>query len=209
MDSRQREQFVRSLANREYRHAFVAEHIATSLAFQIRALRESRGWTQEGLAQLTGKAQGAISQLEVPNYGRYSLSTLKRLAAAFDVALTVRFTPFSELVDWIANLSPRQLAPKSFDADTLPQTATTMDNITLVGKSGDAFSINSPSRPSWPYLAGTSTHFTALPIAGVRELSHDFKLAMSTEPIRNPDTPFCDTRLLWSDPSRSDQKVAA
>jgi hypothetical protein len=50
--------------------------------------------------------QNAISRLERPDYGKATLTTLRRLAAAMDVALIVRFVPFSELVDWISG-TPR------------------------------------------------------------------------------------------------------
>ena len=109
-----RQQILRSLENREYRREFAAD-VGTGLAFQVRLLREARGWTQEQLAHQMGKRQETICQWENPNYGRYTLKTLNELAAAFDVALLVRFAPFSELVDWSINLTPERLAPVSFD----------------------------------------------------------------------------------------------
>jgi hypothetical protein len=50
--------------------------------------------------------QHAISRLESQGYGKPTLTTLKRLAAAMDVGLIVRFVPFSELVDWVSG-TPR------------------------------------------------------------------------------------------------------
>ncbi|MBI3967130.1 MAG: helix-turn-helix transcriptional regulator, partial [Chloroflexi bacterium] len=85
------QQIATSLRDKEYRDIFVEEHISTGLSFQIRAMREQRGWTQEDLGQRAGMAQQRVCQLENPNYGRFSLSTLKRLASAFDVALAVHF----------------------------------------------------------------------------------------------------------------------
>ena len=111
-----RQQILSSLENREYRREFAAD-IATSLAIQIRLLREHHRWTQEELAHRMGKRQETISQWENPDYGRYTLNTLRELAAAFDVALLVRFASFSDLVDWIANLTPQHLAPPSFDEE--------------------------------------------------------------------------------------------
>jgi transcriptional regulator with XRE-family HTH domain len=108
-----RQQILRSLESEEYRREFAAD-VGTSLAIQIRLLREKLGWTQEDLAQRMGKRQETISQWENPDYGRYTLNTLKELASAYDVALLVRFAPFSDLVDWIANLTPQRLAPPSF-----------------------------------------------------------------------------------------------
>ena len=110
-----RDQLVKSLYDPEYRRA-LADDIGTGIAFQIRRLREDRGWTQGELAQQTSKRQETISQWENPNYGSYTLNTLKDLAGAFDVALVVRFAPFSELIEWTTNLSPGRLAPPSFEA---------------------------------------------------------------------------------------------
>ena len=62
-----------------------------------------------------GIAQPTISQLEDPNYGRFSLATLIKLAEAFDVGLAVRFVPFGELVDWTTNLNEDRLVPLSYD----------------------------------------------------------------------------------------------
>lgn len=111
-------QMWESLADEEYRREYSAD-VGTGLAFQIRMLRESNGWTQEQLATKTGKKQETISQWEDPNYGRYTLSSLRSLAAAFDVALIVKFAPFSELVEWNVNLSQDRLAPPSFVEEDL------------------------------------------------------------------------------------------
>lgn len=109
---------MKALQDKEYRQLYVDENISTGIAVQLREMRESRGWTQAELGQnANGIRQERISQLEDPEYGRPSLTTLKRLAAAFDVALIARFVEFSELVDWTINLTPEQLAPVSFDED--------------------------------------------------------------------------------------------
>ncbi len=110
------DQLWKSLEDEEYREAFIADD--TGLAFQIKMLRDKNGWTQEELGKRAGgKKQETISQWENPNYGRYSLSTLKDLATAFDVALVRRFAPFSEVVEWHANLTPERIAPPSFNEE--------------------------------------------------------------------------------------------
>ncbi len=119
MTSARREQIIESLRNKQYRDAFVEEQIDTGVAFQIRAMRAEREWPQQELGKRTGKAQETISQLEDPDYGRATLGTLKRLASAFDVALIVRFAPFSELVDYVSSLSFEHLAVPAFAADRL------------------------------------------------------------------------------------------
>ncbi len=118
-----REQVVKSLEDKEYRDAFVAENISTGIALQIRAMRMARGWSQEELARRAGKKQEVISKLENPDYGSYTLKTLKDLASAFDVALTVEFAPFSELVDRFVNVSREDLEVPSFDHDRALQAA--------------------------------------------------------------------------------------
>ena len=88
------------------------------MAEQIRETRLNRGWTQADLANASGKVQETISQLENPDYGSYTIKTLQRIAEAFDVALIVRFAPFSELADWMADLSPKNLAVPDYDHDS-------------------------------------------------------------------------------------------
>jgi len=118
MNSPRRKQIVASLKDKEYRDLFVANEINIGVPYQIRALREKKGWAQKRLGDETGKAQAVISQLEDPNYGRFTLATLRRLASAFDVGLMVRFVPFSELVDKAANLDSEDVAVPSFDEDS-------------------------------------------------------------------------------------------
>lgn len=116
MTSARREQLIKALQDKEYRELYAEEHIKTGLAFQIRALREARNWTQAELGSESGKSQVVISQLEDPDYGKFQLRTLLTLAAAFDVALIARFAPYSELLDRTLNLAPEHLAPPSFEA---------------------------------------------------------------------------------------------
>ncbi|HEV2961859.1 MAG TPA: hypothetical protein VG649_08560 [Candidatus Angelobacter sp.] len=40
------------------------------------------------------------ARLENPNYGKHTLTTLKKIAATCDVGLVVWFVPFRRLVDW-------------------------------------------------------------------------------------------------------------
>ncbi len=115
---RSREKLTRELQDKEIRDFFVAEHINIGIPFQVRALREQRGLTQKELAQRAGMKQERISAIENPNYkNAFTLSTLVRLASAFDVALIVRFEPISELVKWELNLSSEALEAVSFDED--------------------------------------------------------------------------------------------
>jgi transcriptional regulator with XRE-family HTH domain len=106
------------------RERFVESHLAKGIAHQIRAIRDNLRWSQEELAQKIGMTQNAISRLESAEYGRPTITTLKRLASAFDTGLIVRFAPFSEMVCWISGtpltvqgLSRASLAVPSFAED--------------------------------------------------------------------------------------------
>jgi transcriptional regulator with XRE-family HTH domain len=87
-------------------------------------MRDQRGWSQQQLAKEVGMNQNAISRLENPSYGKATITTLKRLAAIFDVAVVVRFVPFSQLVDWVSGttfedkgLSSESLAVPNFSQE--------------------------------------------------------------------------------------------
>jgi transcriptional regulator with XRE-family HTH domain len=86
----------KSLADRAYRHAYSAAHVGDFLAMQIHSMRSKREWTQRRLAQESGNTQPQISKFEDSCEG-VNLSSLQKLAAAFDVALIVKFVPFSQL----------------------------------------------------------------------------------------------------------------
>lgn len=117
--SRMAKLWSRLSRSRGARERFVESHSAKAIAFQIRAMRRSRGWTQSDLAQATGMTQNMVSRLENPEYGRSSVTTLRRIAAAFDVALAVRFVPFSELAGWVATLSSSRMNVRPFDQDAI------------------------------------------------------------------------------------------
>jgi len=117
--SQERDDQRKRLKNKEHRDAFVSATADQTIPFQIRAMRSAkhRNWTQEELARRAGMKQERISACENPNYGNFSLRTLKQLAAAFDVALVVRFAPFSELAEWEINMSSESLEIPSFDQE--------------------------------------------------------------------------------------------
>lgn len=142
-----RQQIWESLKNKEYREAFSSD-VGTGLAFQVRLLREHLGWNQEQLGKKTGKAQPTIAQLENPDYGRFSLDSLKRIANAFDVALMVRFVPFSELVDWTVGLTPERLAPPSFGEEEQGHVATLASAAWVSTEDIKGMDANNPSFPS-------------------------------------------------------------
>jgi transcriptional regulator with XRE-family HTH domain len=109
--------------DKEYRDSFVSSHLANNISAQIYSTREMRGWTQQELADHAGMAQARISVMENSSYEKFSLSTLKRLASALDVALIVRLVPFSELASYATSMGPEKLAIRDFKNDLIAQVA--------------------------------------------------------------------------------------
>ncbi|MHB1952512.1 MAG: helix-turn-helix domain-containing protein [Thermoplasmataceae archaeon] len=108
------ERLLAKLQSKKYRGAYVAAQTTTGIAYQVRALREQRQWTQENLGRLLGKGQNAVSRIEDPDDGRLTIKNLTELAAAFDVALLVKFVPFTKFFAETADKSPNGLEVVSF-----------------------------------------------------------------------------------------------
>jgi transcriptional regulator with XRE-family HTH domain len=106
---------MEKLKSKSYRQAYVAEHVRTGIAFQIRALRAQRGWSQKRFAEELGKPQSVVSRLEDPDYGKVSVQTLLEGAAAFDVALLIQYVSFPEFLQRTQDVSPDALQADSFD----------------------------------------------------------------------------------------------
>jgi HTH-type transcriptional regulator/antitoxin HipB len=144
-----RAQKIAKLGNKEYRDAFIGSQISIGLPFQIRALREQRGWKQSQLAEKTGMMQPRISAMEAPGGAKFTLETLRRLASAFDVGLMVKFVPFSGLVRWSEEFNPDTFTITSFEEDAglierKPETSATVaagigrpEQSLLASKQGD------------------------------------------------------------------------
>ncbi len=93
------------------RHAYLEAEVVTGLAHQIRAIRMQRGWTQNDLAKRLHTTQAAVSRLEDPSYGRYTLSTLVELAKTFDTGMQVRFVSFVTMLHetFVPNAKTREV----------------------------------------------------------------------------------------------------
>lgn len=111
------ERVRRSLNDKEYRHSYAEEFLNTWIATQIKVLREQRNWKQSDLAREAGMKQSAISRLENMNYSSWSLSTLKRLAYAFDVRVKVSFETFGSLISEFAHFGAESLQRADYAND--------------------------------------------------------------------------------------------
>jgi transcriptional regulator with XRE-family HTH domain len=117
-----------------YRHAYVAEHVRRGIAYQIRALRDQRGWSQGKFSSLLGKPQSVVSRLEDPGYGKLTLQTLLEVANVYDVALEVRFVPYSSFLQRTRDVSAASMYVAEFKDDAV------MNSMLCTG--GSAININ-------------------------------------------------------------------
>ena len=98
------------------RRAFRRTHVGSFLALQIFKIRNDRELSQSKLAKMIGSTQPQISDWE-GSCETVSLQTLHKLADAFDVALSVKFVPYSELVRE-ALIVPADRPVPAFDDDS-------------------------------------------------------------------------------------------
>ena len=104
--------------NKKSRDAYVYEHIRNGIPFQMRAMRDQREWTQADLAKEMKTSRTTITRLENPNNDKLTLKTLLEVASAFDVALLVKFVPFSRLVKEYEDVSQSALGAASIGQET-------------------------------------------------------------------------------------------
>ena len=102
------------LENKNFRHAYISDHIRIGIATQIRLLRNKANLTQAGLAKVIGTKQAVISRLEDPDSGSANLNTLLKIAKAFDVSLIAKFVSFGKFLEESKNISPASLTATNF-----------------------------------------------------------------------------------------------
>jgi len=137
------EVLVQEFRDKTYRHSYGQEYVVDTIATQIKVLREDRNLTQEQLAELAKMKQARISLMECGDYSGWSLRTLHRLAEAFDVALMVRFEPFSRLIELVETTSRENLSVKSFDMElpVLTNKAAATQGMVWSAPGGEKFSV--------------------------------------------------------------------
>ncbi len=126
MSGKSKAELIKELRDKEFRASYVTSILAIVRAFQIEALRLKRTWNQSRLGIRSKKPQSEISRLENPDYVNCTVKTLADIAAALDVALIVKFVPFSRFLQEFEDVSPEALDAKSFseEFDSTPITPT-------------------------------------------------------------------------------------
>ena len=115
-----------SMNDPEFRHEYVNSFQDSKLAAQIAAFRKAAGMTQAQMAERLGTAQSRISAIEAGDYSSWSLPALRKLAAVFDIALSVEFVSFKNAVGRIEKSGPHdfRIQPGYSDASRPTPAAT-------------------------------------------------------------------------------------
>ena len=111
--------FADELNDKDMRDAYLAAQTRTYLAYQIRAIRMQREWSQQDLGRILNKPQSAVSRMEDRAYGKFNIQTLQELAAAFDCGLVVQFVPYADFLKTTSDLSHERLEVPKFAAQSL------------------------------------------------------------------------------------------
>jgi transcriptional regulator with XRE-family HTH domain len=101
----------------EYRYAYAEDYLNTSIATQIKVLREQRELTQQELAAKVGTKQAGVSRLENVNYSAWKTQTLRKIARALGVRLKITFETFGTFLDEAAGFSRETLERPDFADD--------------------------------------------------------------------------------------------
>ncbi len=78
---------------KEAREALEEARAGADIARRIYQLRAEAGLTQGELAKLVGTSRTVITRLEADDYAGHSLSMLRRVAAAMNKRVEIRFVP--------------------------------------------------------------------------------------------------------------------
>jgi transcriptional regulator with XRE-family HTH domain len=111
------QRFRDAFRDHDYADAYARDFLNSTIATQIKVLREQREWTQEELAGKAEMKQPRIAVLEDVNYSSWSVSTLWRLARAFHVRLKITFEEYGTLPDELESLSRSSLQRRPLEQD--------------------------------------------------------------------------------------------
>jgi transcriptional regulator with XRE-family HTH domain len=204
---------TKELQDKTYRDAYVASQIRMALPFQVRGLRRARGLNQGEFATRVGMAQPRISEIEKPGERSLNIDTLLRIAAGMDVALQIRFVPFSELIDWSESFDPDNFKIPSFDdelkaaADAVEADAAEYTSIGMLMKGEFDFSPylkrgfqTVPQADTSKEIRYIDTHptFRKAPETTTSEMATDYRMPPSKE-----TTSTCLRGASWSLPDDS------
>lgn len=153
------EKFLSKLRRAAYRRSYVSNEVRMSLAHQIIALREQRGWSQKDLADRMGTQQSVISRLENPDYGRVSLKTIIKVADAFDVGFVGRYCSFPEMIFRSKDVTAKAFFAESFSEEQFSTAAKLPADVQVFG--AKPISVAAKDHVTFKVLNGSA--FSAVP----------------------------------------------
>lgn len=109
------------LSDKDWRTLWHDARVGWAIAKQVRDLRASRGWTRAELARRAGLSTLTIYRAEHEKYTP-TITSLLKIAEAFDVALEARLVEWSEWLRAQRALETRSVPP-SFDEEIAAEVA--------------------------------------------------------------------------------------
>ena len=117
MNESRREELIESFRDREYRESYAQDFLNTTIATQLRVIREQRELTQADLAEAVGTKQTAISRIENVDNTARNIGTLMEIAFKLDCRLKVSFETFGSLIEESLRFSRENLQCPTFSDD--------------------------------------------------------------------------------------------
>lgn len=139
-----RESLRDTLRDEEYRNAYADSIMNSTVAAQIKALREHLEMTQAQLAEAIGTKQAGISRLENVNYSSWKVDTLRRIARAFHLRLRITFEEFGTLYQDVERFHRAGLDRRPFEEDLEFQEAVVTDEALVALPQFDTPRTNAP-----------------------------------------------------------------
>lgn len=151
--SKIRARLLKRFRDPEYRHSYLESFLNSVVSMQIRALRERKTWTQEKLATEIGTTQSVVSRIESPDYSGWRIDTLRKVARAFDMALSVKFVSHGDAIADIERFGEDKLIRPEFKNDPVFSETENKRFTTISTKQFVNFVEFRERRNSWPLLA--------------------------------------------------------
>jgi transcriptional regulator with XRE-family HTH domain len=140
-----RDELVAAFPEPEFRRGYAESFLSPYIAAQIKFNREARKLSQRALGDLIGGTdQGRVSKLEDANYRSWTVKTLQRIAAAFDLVLLVKFVSFGEFLDEATALDRASLTKPGFPQDAAFHKTSTGSSNASIAKITDSRKWNRP-----------------------------------------------------------------
>ncbi len=116
--SESRNSLIEEFKDKDYRESYAEDFLHTSIAMQVRTVREQRRMTQQELADAIKTKQTGVSRIENVNNRSRNLRTLVKVAFALGCRLRVSLETFGSLVtDEGPNFSRETMQRPDFEHD--------------------------------------------------------------------------------------------